>query len=76
MTRICLVPRWQAEDLKENGNKPDCQKHRHLKVGEALQLIQLGNMRWLGPRAVELIVENEWRVICRWKFPQLHLVEK
>ena len=76
MTKICLLPRWQAEDFREGGNKLDCRKHRHLKVGEALQLMQLGNVRWVNPRAVEFIAEREWRVIRRWKFPQLNLVEK
>ena len=76
MAKICLLPRWQAEDLKENGNKLDCRRHRHIKTIEASQLIALGNMRWVGPRAVELIAEREWRVIRRWRFPQMVLIQK
>ena len=85
MSTVCLLADWEAESLR-HGQQPDHKQHRHISRIEALAMTGDGDPRfcpysrpvafWVGPRAITLKTNLQWKVIRRSRFPQMALVEK
>ncbi len=85
MSSVCVLKEWEVGAWQDEKERPICRNHFHVRKVEAFRLTGRGDPKecshlpeaeWVGPRHIRLVTEFRWKIVNRWKFPRLSLVEK
>lgn len=90
MSQVCVLSPQEYLELTDKGIRPNCQDHRHENRKRANELIEQGfaqpthnpfcilnwgNKSQRTPGKWQKNVKREWKVVNRWSFPSLQLVD-